>query len=309
MDIAKYVGLYLLKNKYCCLQGLGNVEIKRTVSQHDGKELRSGSYYATLNPLGSIDDAFPNFVANNEQVSIAKASNEISAFIKESKAKMALGSSVVIPSVGQYVMKEHELHFELDAAFALPNHPLLFPMAMAAKPSAEEQKVKDEPSFETSINYNKHRTVNWNIVAFWGFIILIGAGIMAWGIRYFMNQQKASPTMVEQVENPSAPQTEVTVSNTSGLQSTDITVAAGNLSGNTSDTPSFKFIIKAYKTLAKAEKKQKQLFSYGYNVGVVNKDSSTFYVVNTIKLMPADTAKMKDSLSRMLNPNGVLIMK
>jgi hypothetical protein len=279
------------------------------VSQHDGKELRSGSYYATLNPLGSIDDAFPNFVANNEQVSIAKASNEISAFIQESKAKMASGSSVVIPSVGQYVMKEHELHFELDTAFALPNHPLLFPMAIPAKPSAEEQKAKDESSFETSINENKHRTVNWNIVAFWGIIILIGAGIMAWGIRYFMNQQKASPTMVEQVENPSAPQTEVNVSNTSALQSTDSTVAAGNLSGNTSDTPSFKFIIKAYKTLAKAEKKQKQLFSYGYNVAVVNKDSSTFYVVNTIKLMPADTAKMKDSLSRMLNPNGVLIMK
>jgi cytoskeletal protein RodZ len=206
-------------------------------------------------------------------------------------------------------MKEHELHFELDAAFALPNHPLLFPMAIPAKPSAEEQKAKDESSFETSINENKHRTVNWNIVAFWGFIILIGAGIMAWGIRYFMNQQKASPTMVEQLENPSAPQTEVTVSNTSALQSTDSTVAAGNLSGNTSDTPSFKFIIKEYKTLAKAEKKQKQLFSYGYNVAVVNKDSSTFYVVNTIKLMPADTAKMKDSLSRMLNPNGVLIMK
>ena len=309
MDIAKYVGLYLLKNKYCCLQGLGNVEIKRTVSQHDGKELRSGSYYATLNPLGSIDDAFPNFVANNEQVSIAKASNEISAFIQESKAKMASGSSVVIPSVGQYVMKEHELHFELDPAFALPNHPLLFPMAIPAKPSAEEQKVKDESSFETSINENKHRTVNWNIVAFWGFIILIGAGIFTWGIRYFMNQQKASPTMVEQLENPSAPQTEVNVSNTSALQSTDSTVAAGNLSVNTSDTPSFKFIIKEYKTLAKAEKKQKQLFSYGYNVAVVNKDSSTFYVVNTIKLMPADTAKMKDSLSRMLNPNGVLIMK
>jgi hypothetical protein len=303
------VGLYLLKNKYCCLQGLGNVEIKRTVSQHDGKELKSGTYYATLNPLGSIDDAFPNFVANNEQVSIAKASNEISAFIQESKAKMASGSSVVIPSVGQYVMKEHELHFELDTAFALPNHPLLFPMAIPAKPSAEEQKAKDESSFETSINENKHRTVNWNIVAFWGIIILIGAGIMAWGIRYFMNQQKASPTMVEQVENPSAPQTEVNVSNTSALQSTDSTVAAGNLSVNTSDTPSFKFIIKAYKTLAKAEKKQKQLFSYGYNVAVVNKDSSTFYVVNTIKLMPADTAKMKDSLSRMLNPNGVLIMK
>jgi hypothetical protein len=309
MDIAKYVGLYLLKNKYCCLQGLGNVEIKRTAAQHDGKELISGTYYATLNPMGSIDDAFPNFVANNEQVSIAKASNEISAFIQESKAKMALGSSVVIPSVGQYVMKEHELHFELDAAFALPNHPLLFPIDMPAMAHAEAQKVKDEPSFETYNNYNKHRIVNWNMVAFWGFIILVGAGIIGWGILYVMNSQKASNTMLDQAENPSAPPTELMVSDTGAQQGTDSAITAGNLSGNTLDTPSFKFIIKEYKTLAKAEKKQKQLFSYGYNVGVVNKDSNTFYVVNTIKLMPSDTAKMKDSLSRMLNPNGVLIMK
>jgi hypothetical protein len=87
MDIAKYVGLYLLKNKYCCLQGLGNVEIKRTVSQHDGKELRSGSYYATLNPLGSIDDAFPNFVANTEQVVLPRHLMRLVHLFRRAKQK------------------------------------------------------------------------------------------------------------------------------------------------------------------------------------------------------------------------------
>ncbi len=78
---------------------------------------------------------------------------EISEFIKESKAKMAAGASVVIPSVGQYVMKGHQLHFELDAAFALPTNPLLFPIVETPKVNFDEQKVKDEPSFESYNNY------------------------------------------------------------------------------------------------------------------------------------------------------------
>lgn len=309
MDIAKYVGLYLLKNKYCCLQGLGNVEIKRTAAQHDGKEMKSGSYYATLNPVGSIDDSFPNFVANNEHVSIAKASNEISEFIKESKAKMAAGASVVIPSVGQYVMKGQQLHFELDAAFAMPNNPLLFPIAETPKSTLDDLKINDEPSFESYNNYTKHRAVNWNIVAFWGIVIIIGASIIGWGVRYLMNQQSAAPTMVEQIEKPTVPIAATVVTDTTLAANADSTMAASNVAANASDTPSFKFIIKEYNNLAKAEKKQKQLFSYGYNVGVVNKDSTTFYVVSTIKVMPADTAKIKDSLSKLLNPSGVVIMR
>lgn len=309
MDIAKYVGLYLLKNKYCCLQGLGNVEIKKTAAQHDGKELKAGTYYATLNPVGSIDDSFPNFVANNEHVSIAKASNEISEFIKESKSKMAAGSAVVIPSVGQYVMKGAQLQFELDPAFVMPTNPLLFPIAEAPKLNADELKAKDEPSFESYNNYTKHRAVNWNIVAFWGVVIIIGGSIIGWGVRYLMNQQSASPAMVEQVEKPTMPVAATVVADTALTQNADSTMAASTLAANASDTPSFKFIIKEYNNLAKAEKKQKQLFSYGYNVGVVNKDSTTFYVVSTIKVMPTDTAKIKDSLTKLLNPSGVVIMK
>jgi hypothetical protein len=307
MDIAKYIGLYLLKNKYCCLQGLGNVEIKKTTAQHDGKELISPSYYAVLNPVGSIDDAFPNFVANSEHVSIAKATNEISEFIKASKARMAAGEPIIIPSVGQYSLQNNRLHFELDSAFSLPSKSIPFPILETPKPIVETKQEKEEPTYESYNNYNKS-SVNWNIVALWGVIIIIGGSIIGWGIRYFINQQKQMPEITEQVQTHSAPIAEEPVLIDSTLFQAKQDSTASTTPINSSDTPSFKFIIKEYSSLAKAEKRQKQLTSFGYTVSVVNKDTSTFYVVSTIKTFASDTTRIKDSLGKLLNPGGVRMM-
>lgn len=309
MDIAKYIGLYLLKNKYCCLQGLGNVELKKTAATHVGNELKSAAYYATLNPVGSIDDAFPNFVANNEQVSIAKASNEISEFIKESKAKIAAGGTVIIPSVGQYLQKNNQLHFELDPAFSMANTSLPFPKPEAPKPVekvADNKEEKPYENFNSYNNYNKPSGVNWNIVAFWGVIIIIFGSIIGWGVRYFMHQQNNNVETTQQVEQAIAPPSVAPVLIDSAAKAKADSAATVV---NASDTPTFKFVIKEYNNLAKAEKKQKQLSSYGYNVSVVNQDSTTFYVVSSMKILAADTAKVRDSLSRLLNPAGVSILK
>ena len=41
MDIAKYIGLYLLKNNFCYLHGLGNLEIKRRPAVYEGDSLHA----------------------------------------------------------------------------------------------------------------------------------------------------------------------------------------------------------------------------------------------------------------------------
>lgn len=306
MDIAKYIGLFLLKNKYCCLQGLGNLEILKSASVHNGKELTGGVYYTKLNPVGSIDDAFPNFIANIEQVSIAKASNEISEFIKSAKAILAAGGAVVIPSVGQYVLKNHQLNFELDSAFSMPTNNIVFPVAEAPKPVVEEPKNGEGKPYESYTNYNnynKQSAVNWNIVALWAVIIIIGGSILVWGIRYFMNQQAPSSNEIVMQAEPQQVEVVTPTIDSSAVDSATVAPVAST------DTPTFKFIIKEYSTLAKAEKKEKQLLSYGYNVSVTNKDSSTFYVISTFKIMPADTTRIKDSLTKLLNPAGVTLLK
>ncbi|MCC6185989.1 MAG: hypothetical protein IT256_02435 [Chitinophagaceae bacterium] len=304
MDIAKYIGLYILKNKYCCLQGLGNLEIKKIPAQHHGDQLTSPSYVAQLDPQGSIDDSFPNFVANNERVSIAKASNEISDFIRNSKVKLANGEAIIVPSVGQYILQGHRLSFELDANFSLPTSPIHFPIATTAAPTPETPKP-DGHLFESFNNTNKQSAINWNMVAIWGIIIVIGASIIGWGVRYFINQTP-SPEIVEQA--PSPIQVPIAVAEDTTANSIDSAALAAISPTSSTDTGSYTFLIKEYNTLAKAEKRQKQLISFGYNVGLKTIDSNLHYVISTIRATPADTAHIRDSLSRNLNPSGVRIL-
>ena len=304
MDIAKYIGLFLLKNKYCCLQGLGNLEIKKTASTHNNSELTGSVYYAKLNPVGSIDDSFPNFIANNEQVSIAKASNEISEFIKNAKAKLAEGGSVTIPSIGEYVLKNNRLHFELDPAFSLPEKNIVFPVAEVPKPPVPELKNGETKPYESYTNYNsynKQSSVNWNIIAFWSVIIIIGGGILAWSISYFMKQPQTETMVVE-----SKP--ELIIDTAAQVVPVD-TALSNNAPVPASDSPDYQFIIQEYKNLPLAQKKEKQLGSYGYNTSIVTKDSVSFFVVHSMKIAVTDTTRIKDSLTKLLNPAGVTIFR
>ncbi|MGC4059036.1 MAG: hypothetical protein QM743_13110 [Chitinophagaceae bacterium] len=72
---------------------------------------------------------------------------------------------------------------------------------------------------------------------------------------------------------------------------------------------SYRFILKKYHNLPQAEKKSKQLLSYGYPVSVISINDTLHYVVEELKVSAADTTKLKDSFTRWLNPSGVEIMK
>ena len=69
----------------------------------------------------------------------------------------------------------------------------------------------------------------------------------------------------------------------------------------------FKVIVNAYDNAATAEKRVKQLKSYGNNVEMYREDSQTYFVLMPVTAAPADTAKLLDSLRRFYNPDGVSI--
>jgi hypothetical protein len=295
MDIAKYIGLFLLKNKYCCLQGLGNLDIKRKPASIDGAAINGSSYEAVLTITGSIDDALANFIATNEFVSIAKASNEISEFIAYAKRELAAGNEVIIPSIGKYLMKNNRPHFELDPAFSLPNKPIAIPV------------VINNPTPETANNTHREReprngnNINWGLITMWAVILIVILLASIFSIKYFTNK----PKDVEQVSTPVAIAPAI-------VKDTLIKTAAVDTAAKkpiVTDTPEYNFIISSYKTFIAAQKREKQLTGYGHKVTIITKDSLTFYVVKPMKLLAVDTTKIKDSLSKVLNPKGVSILQ
>ncbi len=291
MDIAKYIGLFLLKNKYCCLQGLGNLDIKRKPASIDGAALNGSSYEAVLTITGSIDDALANFIATNEFVSIAKASNEISEFIAYAKRELAAGNEVIIPSIGKYLIKNNRPHFELDPAFSLPNKPVAIPVVI--NNPAPETATNTQRENET---YNGNK-LNWGLITMWAVILIVILLAAIFSIKYFTTK----PKDVEQVSIP------VAIAKDTLAKTTPADTAAKT--PIVRDTPEYNFIISSYKTFVAAQKREKQLTGYGHKVTIITKDSLTFYVVKPMKLLATDTTKIKDSLSKVLNPKGVLILQ
>lgn len=320
MDIAQYISLFLLKNKYCCLQGLGNVEIKKSATQYNGSEIIPGQYYAHFEAVGSIDDSFPYFVASNEHISIAKATNEISAFIKQAKEQLQQGKTVSIPTVGHYLMHEGKILFELDPLFATSQPSTTF--QVPTKIAEESSPVLDNSAIDNYNRYNQQqeKNINWGMVAFWGIVVLIVAGVIAWTVQYFLKQSKEqnSNTIAEQIEPNMAPQLEDTsaqqVNTTNDTSQQNSTTDSNNTTHtapqvqNTGDSTLYHYLVQTYNSAAKAERRQKQLNSFGYTVQVQAKDSNHFELIAQIKSIAADTSKMKDSLRKNLNPTGQIFM-
>lgn len=77
MDVAKYIGTFLLKNQFCYIHGLGNLELRRKPASFDGEALQGPQYTVVLTSGGSIDDNLAAFIANGEQTSISKAASTL----------------------------------------------------------------------------------------------------------------------------------------------------------------------------------------------------------------------------------------
>src|ERR1044072_3745785 len=103
MDIAKYIGLFLLKNNFVYLHGLGNLELKKKPAAYDGEALRAPEYDVVRPPGGSIDDTLANYIATHEQTSISKAANALRDFTTATRAELAAGKAVEVRGGGKVV--------------------------------------------------------------------------------------------------------------------------------------------------------------------------------------------------------------
>src|ERR1700742_1700349 len=117
MDIAKYIGLFLLKNHFCYVHGLGNMELRKRTASYDGTALQAPSYEVVVTPGGSIDDNLANFIAVNEQISISKAANALRDFSIQARKDMAAGKEVPIPDMGKFVEQNGKVKFVTDDNF------------------------------------------------------------------------------------------------------------------------------------------------------------------------------------------------
>ncbi|WP_276132049.1 hypothetical protein [Polluticoccus soli] len=308
MDIAKYIGLYLLKNNFCYIHGLGQLELKKKPAAYDGQALQAPAFEVTLSPTGSIDDGLANFIATNEQISIAKAANGLREFSANAKTKLHEGEEVIIPSIGKFIEQNGRIGFVTDPH--LKYTPPAIPTVKNAPHVAEEKKAQAAPvhTTETKTTAPAARpSVNWGPIVLIGGVIIAIAAIAFFGIQYISNRnnEMSEETVAAPVDTPQQ-QAVITV-DTTVIDTATVAAPASNMQLQ-NGMLSFKVILRTYKDSVSANKQVKKYTSYGMTVESVLQDSSTYHVVMPVTAPPADTAHILDSLKRTYNPKGVSIL-
>jgi nucleoid DNA-binding protein len=344
MDIAKYIGLYLLKNQNCYIHGLGSIEMRRKPASYDGRNIVPGVSEVVVVPVNTVDDSLSNFIATNEQISISKATTALKDFVAAALADIQAGKEVLIPAIGSFFEVNGKLQFATAPQMLLTpapipaekNLPRRAATAGMAQPGGFAEQQQAPPAYtapsqmaqppqqpQHSYQYppmeeEKKGGMNWGRVILFVLILLALIGGVAYVAKNILKVGVNTPTPVQQPMTVPAPADTITniatpadttsaidSSETMGAESAPVVPAAqATVSGPASN---FKVIINTYDERARAEKRLSRLKSYGHKVELIAEDSSMFFILIPVSTHRADSARVVDSLRRTYNPDGVSV--
>jgi hypothetical protein len=332
MDIGKYIGKFLLKNKYCSLPGLGVFDLKKIHAQinHSSTEVSPPRYLVTFNPIGSIDDTFASFIANFENVSISNASNNIKEYCVMVKEEIAKTGQFEIEHLGKLTMSAGKMVFTQSDDMNLGVEPApIAPLEIKSASVADDGSgaKKEDYSYPPS-RPNMQANANWMkmLIPILLFITLSVLGYLAF--QFFKSQSSltSDETVIEnEVQVDTVQKAQMIDTTVTSLTDTTLkTVDTNKLSTTIIDTSKlvpavvtkpinngtlYKVAILTFDNEASATKKAEKLKSYGNNTTVMNRNNQ-YIVINTAAHPTNDTTKLVDSLRKMFNPKGpVYILK
>lgn len=320
MEIGKYIGKFLIKNKYCSLSGLGVFELKKIPAYELKNEMANPSHLVTFTPIGSIDDTFASFIASFENVSISNAANNIKEYCRSAKEEIAKTGKFEIENLGRLSSSNGKLVFQqnADLDLGLASAPIT-PIEIKPVNAEPQEKIKDDFSYPpATTTYLRGNKTNWMKIA----IPVIALGLLGiagfFGYNYYKNN---IVTNIEPTENVEIPAVKVdTISNAIDTASTiqqadtiqrDTTVVATQSSIDTMTKPTqpvavgkeFKVSVFSFDNEASATAKVNKLNGYGNKASVVNSNGQ--FIVMLLASNPSnDTTKIVDSLRRFFNPKG-----
>lgn len=301
MDIAKYIGLYLLKNQFCYVHGLGNLELRKVRSTYDGNALQAPSYEVIVTPGGSIDDSFANFIATNEQISISKAANTLREFSTQARKDLAEGKEVHINGIGKLVEKGGKVTFITDEKFSYT--PAGIPVIKNSKQLEEQKnKLSHKPSYPPPA---KADSVNWRMVIL-AIVLLVILGGGGYFIYYYITENNKATNVPAPVVDTVIQQEPVVDTIAPQVDTVDINAPVTVDSTLEND---FRIIIGNYRTRERADKRVSSLTLNGNKVEVMEADSTNFFVVTTVSCRIMDTTHVKDSLRLWFGYKDVMIVK
>jgi nucleoid DNA-binding protein len=317
MDINKYIGKFLLKNKYCSLPGLGVFDLKKEGAQANASSetISAPVYKITFTPVGSIDDTFASFIATAENVSISNASNNIKEYCKNVKEELSKSGKYDIEFLGRFSLSNNKIIFHQSDDLDMGVEPA--PLA----PLVEKLKAPETPANKPDYSYPPARTQRdipiLKIAVPIVLVVLLAVGAY-FGYDYYQKNKDVTPVeatipepatvQVDTLATTIVPDSLHRADSTNAATDTAMQSASNSAAQTTPQAASFyKVAILSFENEAGANGKATKLKKYGNDASVVSNNGRFFVVINASS---NDTTKLVDSLRRFFNPRGqVFIMK
>jgi hypothetical protein len=322
-NIAKYIGLFLSKNSYCSLPGLGTLSLLKTPAKRVGSEtVLPPEYKISFNQVGSIDDKFPNFIAMNENISTNNASNLINLFSKTVKEEVANGRPYIIDGLGRFTGTSAKIDFvqisDLDFSDFVQSLPTLPPMPVDNTRSASTDNVVD---FKNSYNATpKESSFSIGKVVLPIILLAIIAVGSYFGYNYLNNKNSTNKPEVDTLAMDTTtvkPDTSLVKIDSNKVDSTTQISNGADTTKNklvTTDTtkptapimngPAMQIILNTYSSQALADARSKKLAANGNSVSVVKGDSTSYHVVLNLAATNRPADVVVDSIRRFFNPSN-----
>jgi len=324
IHVEDYIGGFLLKNHYCTFPSLGTLDLKKKSASYDGENLDAPEFQLLFTPVGIIDDAFPTFIADKENVSIAKASNEIRDFSQKVKASLQKSGRYEIDLIGSFLLKNETVIFKQSSDLNLGYTPVKAePLAEDNTPLAESDEKADAGNYknleythaDSAVSKPKNSAIAKYLI---GLLLLVGLAAGAYFAYNFIKNQNSDTQTNEEASIVSDPEEVVLSENDTTFDGDEAlvldnnnasrTVAdSSNVTANTA-APAVQgnevnIAVKSFANQSMAESKSKKLNSYGNKTSVMTIDGKVWMVI-TASHPTNDMVALKDSLRKFFNPSG-----
>ncbi len=321
MDINKYIALFLVKNKYCSLPGLGTLTLEKVAANKNGENIDAPRHTISFKNVGSIDDQLPHFIGVQENISTNNASNALSVFAKEVKAELKEGNPFVLEGLGRFISSNGNISFQqqsdLDIAEFSQQLP---PPPEVPKITVQTNSVINKVNDDLKENIRNKPRAEIGLAKF-----LIPASllaVLAIGGYYAYTKMNTTPKEASATEttntNVDAAQTADTVNaniiadtNSVNTATTATTVSAPVVKDSTiaptaavASGRAMKVVIQTYKTEMEANKRVAVLTKIGKPVSMLPTDSGAYHVVLSLPSTSNTPTIVLDSLRKFFNPKG-----
>jgi nucleoid DNA-binding protein len=293
VKIEQALVLYLLKHKQISLQGIGTFKIDGFLPEGTDTDkpfiIPPDAISFVYDAKTGEDNELIDFIVQNTKKIKPLASADLDSFLTLGRQFLNIGKPFTIQNLGTLEkLKNGDLEFK--------------PGPLIQRVEVPKLKIEDEGAEQHEENlFNDYKREpsrdNRKIVLIVFIIVVLGLG--AWAAWYFgLKKNDAGQVTTNDAIVPIADTTTTHKKNDTSTTPQKLTDSLTSIQKNSSDTFTFKVVVRETKNKEVALLRLASLKKFGINVVMYTDDSVTYKIAEPFNLPLSDTTRILDSLNK-----------